>query len=68
MLQAVALIRKYLEMPHVIFVRFVKVKIANEHIYCDQASILVQLGYKVKRPSLPVISQFNRMDGCICRS
>lgn len=41
MLQAVALIRKYLEMPHVIFMRFVKVKIANEHICCDQASILV---------------------------
>ena len=50
MLQGVALTGKYLEMPHVFFMKF-KGKIANEHIYMDQASILVQLGYKAKRPS-----------------
>ena len=48
--------------------KFVKGKIANELICWNQASVLVQLGYKVKRPSVPGIQQFNRMEGCTCRS
>jgi len=35
---------KYVELPHVAVVRFENGKIAHEHIYWDQASLLVQVG------------------------
>jgi len=35
---------KYVELPHVVVMRFNEGKIAHEHIYWDQASLLVQIG------------------------
>jgi carboxymethylenebutenolidase len=44
---------KYVELPHVVVVKFEDGKIAHEHIYWDQASILVQIGL-LDPGSLPV--------------
>jgi carboxymethylenebutenolidase len=35
---------KYVELPHVVVMKFNDGKIAHEHIYWDQASLLVQIG------------------------
>jgi carboxymethylenebutenolidase len=35
---------KYVELPHVVVMKFNEDKIAHEHIYWDQASLLVQIG------------------------
>jgi carboxymethylenebutenolidase len=35
---------KYVELPHVVIMKFIGNKIAREHIYWDQASLLVQIG------------------------
>lgn len=35
---------KFVELPHVVVMRFEGGKIAHEHIYWDQASLLVQVG------------------------
>jgi carboxymethylenebutenolidase len=35
---------KYVEIPHVVVMKFNEGKIAHEHIYWDQASLLVQIG------------------------
>jgi len=35
---------KYVELPHVVVMKFEGDKIAHEHIYWDQASLLVQVG------------------------
>lgn len=35
---------KYVELPHVVVMKFKGGKIAHEHIYWDQASLLVQIG------------------------
>jgi carboxymethylenebutenolidase len=35
---------KYVEIPHVVVMKFVGNKIAHEHIYWDQASVLAQIG------------------------
>jgi carboxymethylenebutenolidase len=35
---------KYVELPHVVVMKFNAGKIAHEHIYWDQASLLVQIG------------------------
>ena len=35
---------KYVELPHVVVMKFVGNKIAHEHIYWDQASLLAQIG------------------------
>lgn len=35
---------KYVELPHVVIMKFSDGKIAHEHIYWDQASLLVQIG------------------------
>jgi carboxymethylenebutenolidase len=44
---------RYVELPHVAVVGFAGSKIAYEHIYWDQASILVQIGL-LDPTSLPV--------------
>jgi carboxymethylenebutenolidase len=44
---------RYVELPHVAVVGFAGSKIAYEHIYWDQASILVQIGL-LDPKSLPV--------------
>ena len=35
---------KYVEIPHVVIMKFKDNKISHEHIYWDQASVLVQIG------------------------
>ena len=44
---------KYVELPHVVVMKFVGNKIAHEHIYWDQASVLAQIGL-LDTNSIPV--------------
>jgi carboxymethylenebutenolidase len=44
LLPGVAPTGKYVELPHVVVMKFVGDKIAHEHIYWDQASLLAQIG------------------------
>jgi carboxymethylenebutenolidase len=44
---------KYVELPHVVVMKFVGNKIAHEHIYWDQASLLAQIGH-LDANNLPV--------------
>ncbi len=44
---------KYVEIPHVVVMKFENNKIAHEHIYWDQASALVQIGL-LKPEKMPV--------------
>ena len=45
---------KYVELPHVVVMKFEEGKIAHEHIYWDQGSLLAQVGL-VDPTVLPVI-------------
>ena len=45
---------KYVELPHVVVMKFEGDKIAHEHIYWDQASLLAQVGL-LDSKKLPVI-------------
>jgi carboxymethylenebutenolidase len=47
---------KYVELPHVVVMNFKDGKIAHEHIYWDQASLLVQVGL-LDPKLLPVTGQ-----------
>jgi carboxymethylenebutenolidase len=77
MLPGVAPTGKQVEVPLVAIVRFKEGKLAHEHIYWDQASVLVQIGLidaaklpvagvesarKVLDPSLPANALMNRLD------
>jgi carboxymethylenebutenolidase len=53
MLPGVAPTGKFVEVPLVVIVRFRDGKLAHEHIYWDQASVLKQLGL-ITDPALPV--------------
>jgi carboxymethylenebutenolidase len=53
MLPGVAPTNKYVEIPLVVIVRFRDGKLAHEHIYWDQASVLKQIGL-ITDSSLPV--------------
>ena len=53
MLPGVAPTNKYVEVPLVAVVRFRDGKLAHEHIYWDQASVLKQIGL-LTDPTLPV--------------
>ena len=53
MLPGVAPTNKHVEVPLVAIVRFRDGKLAHEHIYWDQASVLKQIGL-LNDPSLPV--------------
>ena len=44
---------RYVELPHVVVMKFQGNKILHEHIYWDQASLLVQIGL-IDSKSLPV--------------
>jgi carboxymethylenebutenolidase len=44
MLPGISPTGKYVEIPHVVVMKFENNKIAHEHIYWDQASVLVQIG------------------------
>ena len=60
---------KYVEIPHVVIMKFIKGKIAYEHIYCDQASVLAQLGL-LDQKSLPItgIQQSKRIKELIYKN
>lgn len=45
---------KYVELPHVVVMKFIGNKIAHEHIYWDQASLLAQIGLLDANANLPV--------------
>jgi carboxymethylenebutenolidase len=45
---------KYVELPHVVVMKFRGSKIAHEHIYWDQASLLAQIGILDTSNNLPV--------------
>lgn len=53
---------KYVEIPHVVIMKFKNNKISHEHIYWDQASVLVQIGL-LNPEGLPVtgIQQTNKL-------
>ncbi|MDQ3084930.1 MAG: ester cyclase [Thermoproteota archaeon] len=53
---------KYVEIPHVVIMKFYGSRIAHEHIYWDQASVLVQIGL-IEEKSIPVtgIQQARRL-------
>lgn len=53
MLPGVAPTNKHVEVPLVVIVKFRSGKLAHEHIYWDQASVLKQLGL-LNDPKLPV--------------
>ena len=44
MLPGISPTGKYVEIPHVVVMKFENNKIAHEHVYWDQASVLVQIG------------------------
>ena len=44
---------KYVEIPHVAVVKFKHNKISHEHLYWDQASVLVQIGL-LKPEKIPI--------------
>jgi carboxymethylenebutenolidase len=62
MLPGVAPSGKYVEIPHLVIMKFDGSKIAHEHIYWDQASVLVQIGL-IEEQNLPVtgIQQATRL-------
>jgi len=53
MLRGIPPTGKYVELPHVVVMKFEGNKILHEHIYWDQASLLVQVGL-IDSKSLPV--------------
>jgi len=53
MLPGVAPTGKYVEIPHVVVMKFKNNKISHEHIYWDQASVLVQIGL-LKPEKIPI--------------
>jgi carboxymethylenebutenolidase len=55
---------KYVELPHVAVVKFEGGKVAHEHIYWDQASLLVQVGL-LDQKTLPVtgVEQAKKLRG-----
>jgi carboxymethylenebutenolidase len=55
MIPGIAPTGKYVEVPHVVVMKFVGNKIAHEHIYWDQASVLAQIGL-LDANTLPVKS------------
>lgn len=57
MLPGVSPTGKYITLPHVVIMNFKDGKIAHEHIYWDQASLLVQVGLLDPRRLLPVTGQ-----------
>ena len=62
LLPGIAPTGKYVELPHVVVMKFVANKIAHEHIYWDQASLLAQIGL-LDANNLPVkgIEQSRRL-------
>jgi carboxymethylenebutenolidase len=62
---------KYVELPHVVVMKFVGNKIAHEHIYWDQASVLAQIGLlDTSNNNLPVkgIEQSRKLQELVAES
>jgi carboxymethylenebutenolidase len=62
---------KYVELPHVVVIKFNNNKIAHEHIYWDQASLLAQVGIlDANNNKLPVagIEQSRRLQELVAKS
>ncbi len=55
MIPGISPTRKYVELPLVVVMKFKGNKIAHEHIYWDQASLLVQIGLLDNNNELPII-------------
>ena len=53
LLPGVAPTGRYVEIPHVVIMKFKNNKISHEHIYWDQASVLAQTGL-LKTESIPI--------------
>ena len=53
LLPGVAPTGKYVEIPHVVIMKFKNNKISHEHIYWDQASVLAQIGL-LKSDNIPI--------------
>jgi carboxymethylenebutenolidase len=62
MLPGIAPTGKYVELPHVVIMKFSGDKILHEHIYWDQASLLAQIGF-LDSKNLPIkgIEQSRRL-------
>jgi carboxymethylenebutenolidase len=54
MLPGIAPTGRHVELPHVVVMKFEGDKVAHEHIYWDQASLLVQVGL-LDENLLPVV-------------
>jgi len=54
MLAGIAPTGKYVEIPHVVVMKFKGNRIVHEHIYWDQASVLAQIGL-LESTALPII-------------
>jgi carboxymethylenebutenolidase len=54
MLAGIAPTGKYVEIPHVVVMKFKGNMIVHEHIYWDQASVLAQIGL-LDSTNLPII-------------
>ena len=54
MLPGISPTGKYVELPHVVIMKFKGNKIAHEHIYWDQASLLAQIGL-LDEKKLPIV-------------
>jgi carboxymethylenebutenolidase len=54
MLAGIAPTGKYVEIPHVVVMKFKRNKIVHEHIYWDQASVLAQIGL-LESTNLPIL-------------
>jgi carboxymethylenebutenolidase len=53
LLPGVAPTRRYVEVPHVVIMKFKNNKISHEHIYWDQASVSAQIGL-LKLGNIPI--------------
>ena len=53
MLPGIAPTGRYVEIPHVVVMKFKNNKISHEYIYWDQASVLVQIGL-LKSEKIPI--------------
>ena len=62
LLPGVAPTGKYVEIPHIVIMKFKNNKISHEHIYWDQASVLAQIGLlKTERIPITGIEQTKKL-------
>ena len=66
MLSGIAPTGRYVELPHVVVIKFEDDKVAQEHIYWDQALLLAQIGL-LEENLLPVVGAVRRRCCRRCR-